>query len=72
MTEIADLQSTVSGMKVKQDTMFDDVKFIKEKMITLPCAVHSTKIGLLNKIVFGAITLVLIGFMGVIIKGVFG
>ena len=48
---------------VQQTTILEDVKAIKAKVDNLPCQVHETKIGFLQKVVYGAVGIILIAWM---------
>ena len=48
----------------------DNITDIKQKIACLPCDVHQNKIGYLEKVVFGAVAIILIAFMGILIPKV--
>ena len=48
---------------VQQTTILEDIKDIKAKVDNLPCAVHDNKIGMLQKVVYGAVGIILIAWM---------
>jgi hypothetical protein len=54
------IQKIESNHESFQQQLSSDVKDIKDLMVNFPCKVHTTKIGLLEKIVFGAVGLILI------------
>lgn len=55
--------TTVIRMETKQDAMLVDLADIKTKVSILPCEVNTLKINTVRKIVYGAITVVLLAFM---------
>lgn len=61
-----DAYNILLQMQVQQKNIQDDVAEIKETVKKLPCKVNTYKIGLLQKIVFGAIAIILLAFMSTI------
>jgi len=56
--------TTVIRMETKQDAMLADLSDIKTKVSTLPCEVNTYKIKTLQKVVYGAVAVVLLAFIG--------
>jgi len=55
--------TTVIRMETKQDAMLIDLADIKSKVSTLPCEVSTYKIKTLQKVVYGAVAVILLAFM---------
>ncbi|MCK5025110.1 MAG: hypothetical protein KAS15_00865 [Nanoarchaeota archaeon] len=55
--------TTVIRMETKQDAMLVDLAAIKTKVSRLPCEVSTYKIKTLQKVVYGAVAVVLLAFM---------
>ena len=50
-------------METKQDAMLVDLADIKTKVSQLPCEVNTLKINTVRKVVYGAISVILLAFM---------
>lgn len=55
--------TTVIRMETKQDAMLVDLAAIKTKVSALPCEVNTLKINTVRKVVYGAISVILLAFM---------
>lgn len=55
--------TTVIRMETKQDAMLVDLADIKIKVSKLPCEVNTLKINTVRKVVYGAISVILLAFM---------
>lgn len=67
MTVDEKIFTTIAKMKIKQDTMAIDLADIKAKVSVMPCAVNTLKINTIRKVVYGAVGIILLAFMGNII-----
>ena len=54
-------------IETNQNLMKDDISFIKKKIDNFPCKVNSEKINKLEKVVYGAVALILLAFMANIV-----
>lgn len=54
---------TLIRIEVKQQQLLADVSEMKAKMSDLPCKTNSLKINTIQKIVYGAVLIVLVAFM---------
>jgi hypothetical protein len=56
------IYDTLLEIQQQQIKMTNDVADMKERLFELPCKVNTFKIGLLQKVVYGFVGLILIGF----------
>lgn len=64
---MSDTLETVIRIETRQEILITDVADIKNKMSELPCDVNCLKIKTLQKIVYGAVAVILLAFMITII-----
>lgn len=55
--------TTVIRMETKQDAMLADLADIKTKVSKLPCEMNTYKIKTVQKVVYGAVAVILLAFM---------
>lgn len=61
-----ELLSILLEIKSDQNTAKADIAEIKMKLSSLPCEVNKYKIGLLQKVVYGAVGIILVGYLAAI------
>lgn len=56
------IYDTLLAIQAQQIKMANDVSDMKDRLYELPCKVNTFKIGLLQKVVYGFVGLILLGF----------